>query len=78
VQPLDESRVRLTITDAGAVPSFLAARPSDMGVTILDVARREHDVELELALAPGWRLVALAQLGNGATVGFSRSDTLSP
>lgn len=71
VQPLDQSRLRLTITDAGAVPSFLAARPSGMGLTILDVARREHDVELELALAPGWRLATLARLGNGATVGFS-------
>jgi hypothetical protein len=78
VQPLDQSRVRLTIVDAGAVPSFLAARPRGMGLTILDVARRELDVELELALAPGWRLAAVAQLGNGATVGFSRSDTLPP
>jgi hypothetical protein len=77
-QPLDPSRVRLTIADAGAVPSFLAARPTGMGFTILDVVRREHDVELELALAPGWRLAALTQLGNGATVGFSRSDTLAP
>jgi hypothetical protein len=78
VAPLDQSRVRLTIPDAGAVPSFLAARPEAMGFTILDVTRREHDVELELALAPGWRLVTLAPLDNGATVGFSRSDTLSP
>jgi hypothetical protein len=78
VQPLDQSRVRLTIVDAGAVPSFLAARPEGMSLTILDVARREHDVEIELALAPGWRFVAVVQLGNGATVGFSRSDTLPP
>lgn len=78
VQPLDQRRVRLTIPDAGAVPSFLAARPEGMGLTILDVARRELDVEIELALAPGWRLLALTQLGNGATVGFSRSDTDAP
>jgi hypothetical protein len=78
VQPLDQSRVRLTVADAGAVPSFLTARPEAPGITILDVIRRERDVELELALAPGWRMVGLAQLGNGATVGFSRSDTLGP
>jgi hypothetical protein len=78
VAPLDQSRVRLTIPDAGAVPSFLAARPAGGGLTILDVARREHDVELELGLAPGWRLVSLTRLGNGASVGFSRSDTLPP
>jgi hypothetical protein len=71
VAPLDQTRVRLTITDAGAVPSFLTARPSGMGFTILDVARREHDVEIELALAPGWRLVSLTRLGNGASVGFA-------
>jgi hypothetical protein len=82
VQPLDEHRVRLTVADAGAVPSFLAARPggpeAGQGLTILDVARREQDVELELALAAGLRLVAVEQLGNGATVKFSRSDTLPP
>jgi hypothetical protein len=78
VQPLDPSHVRLTIADAGAVPSFLAARPEGLGLTILDVVRRERDVEIELVLASGWRLVALEQLGNGATVGFSRSDTLPP
>jgi hypothetical protein len=33
--------------------------------------RREHDVEIELALAPGWRLATVAQLGNGAAVGFA-------
>jgi hypothetical protein len=82
VQPLDESRVRLTVADAGAVPSFLAARPGGsevgQGLTILDVSRREQDVELELGLTAPWRLVAVEQLGNGATVKFSRSDTLPP
>jgi hypothetical protein len=78
VQPLDHSRVRVTIPDAGAVPSFLAARPQGMGLTILDVAWHEHDVEIELALAPGWRLLALTQLGNGATIGFSRVEIGSP
>lgn len=77
-QPLDESRLRLTIADAGAMPSFLGARPSSLGVTILDVVRREHDVEIELALAPGWVLATVTPLGNGAAVDFSRSDTLPP
>jgi hypothetical protein len=82
IQPLDDHRVRLTIADAGAVPSFLAARLGgeslEDGPMILDVARRERDVELEVGLASPWRLLAVEQLGNGATVKFSRSDTLPP
>jgi hypothetical protein len=78
MQPLDEFRVRLTIPDAGAVPAFVQARPENQVVTILDVARRERDVEIELALTPGWRLAQIDRLDNGAAVGFAWSDTLPP
>lgn len=78
MQPLDEFRVRLTIPDAGAVPAFVAARPESAAVLVLDVARRGRDVELELALAQGWRVGKIERLDNGAAVGFAWSDTLPP
>ena len=78
MQPLDDRRIRFTIADAGAVPSFVSARPTIPAMAILDVARRDRDVEIELGLEPGWVLAEIERLDNGAAVGFSRSDTLPP
>ena len=78
VQPLDSHRVRLWVVDAGAVPSLLAARPRHAAVEVVDIARRERVVELELRLAAGWSPTGITRRDNGAAVRFSSLDTLPP
>lgn len=74
VQPLTGSSVRLLVHDAGAVPSFLSARPSAPGVEVVDVARYDRTLEIEVELAPGWTLQRIASLPNGASVQFSGNE----
>jgi hypothetical protein len=73
-QPLTSRSVRLTAIDAGAVPTFLAARPSAPGLEVVDVARRDRRLEIEVELGPGWYLRAVTSLGNGASVQFERLE----
>ncbi|HLT37594.1 MAG TPA: hypothetical protein VK034_14975 [Enhygromyxa sp.] len=72
VQPLASGRLRLFVLHAGAVPGFLAARPSAAGVEVVDVARRDRQLEIEVELARGWTLRNVTSLGNGASVEFAR------
>jgi hypothetical protein len=73
-QPLTSGRLRLTAIDAGAVPSFLAARPSAPGLEVVEVARRGRRLEIEVELGPGWYLRAVTSLENGASVQFGRLE----
>src|SRR5690606_7725322 len=78
VQPLDSHRVRLWGDDAGAVPSLLAAPPRHAAAGVVDIARRERVVEIELRLAAGWSPTGITRRDNGAAVRFSSLDTLPP
>lgn len=71
-QPLTRGRVRLFVRHAGAVPAFLAARPSAPGIEVVDVARRDRVLEIEVELAPGWTLRGVTSLETGASVQFER------
>lgn len=78
-QPLPHGRVRLWMIDAGAVPGFLSARPTAPGITVIDVARRDRRLEIEVELGHGWTLRGATTLENGASVEFARiPDDASP
>ena len=70
MQPLTGGRVRLFVLHAGAVPSFLAARPSAPGLEVVDVVRDDRRLEIEVELAHGWALRGVESRENGATVQF--------
>ncbi len=71
VQPLSAHRLRVRLDHAGAVPSFLAARPSEPELEVTQVRRGRGCVEVDLELAPGWTLVLGRGLGNGAELEFA-------
>jgi hypothetical protein len=62
--------VRLWTHDAGAVPGFLSARPAAPGLAVVDVARSDRTLEIEVELASGWALQSVTSLENGARVQF--------
>jgi hypothetical protein len=73
-QPLTGGRIRLSALDAGAVPGFLAARPSAAGLEVVDVARRDRRLEIEVELGQGWALQSITSLENGASVQFAELE----
>lgn len=73
-QPMTSNRVRLWVLDAGAVPGFVSARPTAPGLAVVDVARRDRTLEIELELASGWALQSVTTLDNGASVRFAKYE----
>jgi hypothetical protein len=71
-QPLTRGRVRLWMTDAGAVPGFMAARPALPGLAIVEIERRGRDLEIEVEFGREWALRGARARDNGASVRFER------
>ncbi|PRQ07220.1 hypothetical protein [Enhygromyxa salina] len=70
--PCSSTHVRVRILNAGAVPGFLAARPTRPELEVVEVARRDTIIEVEIEFARGWTLIGAARLANGASVRFER------
>ena len=64
-------RVTAGVVGAGAVPSFLSARPGFEGLTVVEIDRFEHTIELELEL-DSWVFAASEVLTNGIQLVFVR------
>ncbi len=71
VQPLAAFRLRVRIDGVGAVPSFLAARPSRPELAVTSVRRGPGCVEVELEIAANWTFAASLARSNGAELQFS-------
>ncbi len=62
--------VRLVVESAGALPSFLQARPTLEGVKVIDVRRGEDTVQISVELAPGWKPRGPRSGATGASIDF--------
>ncbi|KIG12476.1 Vegetative cell wall protein gp1 [Enhygromyxa salina] len=70
--PRSSTHVRVRILNAGAVPSFLAARPTRPELEVVEVTRRGTTVEVEIEFGSEWSLIGAGRLANGASVRFER------
>lgn len=70
MQALAAHVVRLRLEGAGAVPNFLAARPTDARVAVQAIRRGRGAVEIDVELAAGIALVSVTPLANGAALEF--------
>jgi hypothetical protein len=71
--PCSSTRSRVLIMNAGAVPSFLTARPTRPELEITQITRRDTLIEIEIEYARGWSLRGATPLANGASVRFERA-----
>ncbi len=78
MQPLAAHVLRVRLEGAGAVPNFLAARPSDERVAVLAVRRGRGAVEIDVELAADVALLSVTPLANGAALEFGSSAAHNP
>jgi hypothetical protein len=78
IQPLGAHRLRLRLDDAGAMPGFVAARPSQPELEVIDVRRGPGCVEVDLELASDWALVLGRGRSNGAELEFAAIPMAEP
>ncbi|MFV8756332.1 hypothetical protein ACNOYE_37775 [Nannocystaceae bacterium ST9] len=71
VQPLSAHRLRVRVEEAGAMPAFVAARPSRAELAVTEVRRGRGCVEIDLELAPAWTPSAARGRSNGAELEFA-------
>jgi hypothetical protein len=78
MQPLAAHVLRVRLEGAGAVPNFLAARPSDERVAVSAIRRGRGAVEIDVELAADVALLSVTPLANGAALEFGRVAAHNP
>lgn len=63
---------RFVVEAAGAIPTFLQARPTLEGVAVKDVRRGDKTVQIEVQLDPGWKVSVRSKLDNGFRITFRK------
>lgn len=63
---------RFVVEAAGAIPTFLQARPELEGVRVRDVRRGDKTIQLEVQLDPGWKVSVRSKLDNGFRITFRK------